>query len=100
MSQLETRHITLEGKKVRYMHGGTGKPLVFLHRWPTNPLSYKHALTLLAHRFTVYAPFMFDMNCRNISVIAASVKSFAKQLGLQKVALVGTSFGALVQCPV
>lgn len=93
---METKTIAINGNKVRYFHGGTGKPLLFLHGWPTNPLSYKHALTLLAHSFTVYAPFMFDMKCRNIPEIAASVKILMKELGLRKVAVVGISFGGLV----
>lgn len=94
--KMETKTITVNGTKVRYFCGGTGNPLLFLHGWPTNPLSYKHALTLLAHRFTVYAPFMFDMKCRNIPEIAASVKILMKKLGLSKVAVVGISFGGAV----
>ena len=93
--KLETKAAIVDGRKVRYFDGGTGKPLLFLHGWPTNPLSYKHALTLLAQSFTVYAPFMFDMNCRNVHEIAKS-GLLLRQLGIKKAAVVGISFGGMV----
>ncbi len=94
--KLETKAAVVDGRKVRYLYGGKGKPLLFLHGWPTNPLSYKHALTLLSNSFTVYAPFMFDMKCRNIREIAKSVSLLLRQLGIKKAAVVGISFGGLV----
>ncbi|MBI3036669.1 alpha/beta hydrolase [Candidatus Woesearchaeota archaeon] len=92
----ETKAAVVDRRKVRYFHGGRGKPLLFLHGWPTNPLSYRHALTLLAQSFTVYAPFMFDMKCRNVREIAKSVSLLLRQLGIKKAAVVGISFGGLV----
>ena len=94
--KLETKTAVVSGAKVRFLYGGSGKPLLFLHGWPTNPLSYKHALRLLAHNFEVYAPFMFDMKCRNVPEIAVSVKSLMKQLELDKIIIVGISFGGMV----
>ncbi|MBI2141685.1 alpha/beta hydrolase [Candidatus Woesearchaeota archaeon] len=94
--KLETRQIPLNGTKVRYLYGGRGKPLLFLHGWPAQPPTYRHALELLAEHFTVYAPYMFDMKCSSIGGVAGSVRTLAKKLGITKAAVVGISFGGAV----
>lgn len=96
--KLETKQISLNGTKVLYLHGGAGKPLLFLHGWPANPKTYREALDLLANDFTVYAPFMFDMKCGNVSEVAACVKALMKELGLANVTVAGVSFGGAIAC--
>lgn len=93
---METKTVAINGSKVRYLYGGTGKPLLFLHGWPSNPLSYKQALTLLAQSFTVYAPFMFDANCSSVSEIAEAVRRFCHELNIRAAAVAGVSFGGAV----
>ena len=90
---METKTIAINGNKVRYFHGGTGKPLLFLHGWPTNPQTYRHGLELLADSFTVYAPFMFDMNCSSTREIAEGVRKFCRALNIKAAAVAGISFG-------
>ncbi len=94
--KLETKQIHLNGTKVRYLHGGRGKKLLFLHGWPANPRTYRKALELLANDFTVYAPFMLDMKCANVQEVSGRVKTLMKELGLANVAVVGTSFGGAI----
>ena len=86
----------VKGKAIRLLQGGSGKPMLFLHGWPTTPPAYKCALELLAKRFTVYAPYMFDTKCKNVHCIADCLKAMLKGLGLGKVVVVGTSFGGAV----
>lgn len=94
--KLETKRISFNGTKVRYLHGGRGKKLLFLHGWPANPLTFKRALELLANNFTIYAPFMLDTKCKSTQEIVDCVKVMMKELGLANVAVVGISFGGAI----
>ncbi len=94
--KLETKQVSLNGTKVRYLHGGKGRPLLFLHGWPTNPKTFRQALELLANDFTVYAPFMLDMKCANVQEVAGCVMALTRELGLANIAVVGTSFGGAI----
>src|SRR3989338_2081156 len=96
MVRLTKKHVILGGAKVRYLQGGTGKPLVFLHGWSTNPLSHTPSLEILGRSFTVYAPFLFDTKFNNVKDIATSMTEFIEKIGIQKTTLSGTSFGALI----
>ena len=98
MSQtnLKKKYAVVRGSKVRYLHGGSGKPLLFLHGWSTNPLSHIHSLEIIAESFTVYAPFIFDMKIKNVQDMAESMNEFIKTVGIQETAIAGTSFGALI----
>ncbi|MBI2144366.1 alpha/beta hydrolase [Candidatus Woesearchaeota archaeon] len=94
--KLETRTTLVNGSKVRCLHGGKGKPLLFLHGWPSQPPAYMEALELLAESFTVYAPYMFDLKCGSVKETAEGVKALIRQLGVKAPAVVGNSFGGAV----
>ncbi len=96
--KLETRTIVVNGNKTRYLVGGSGKPLVFLHGWSTNPFSHKPSLEKIAQKFTVYSPFLFELNFEDVESMARSLVDFMQELGLTEVILAGTSFGALIAC--
>lgn len=91
--KMETKTVAINGSKVRYLYGGKGKPLLFLHGWPTAPPAYKESLEILAESFTVYAPYLFDMNCSSVKETAESVKALIRQLGVKAASVVGISFG-------
>lgn len=93
---LETKRTAVNGSKVRYLCGGKGKPLLFLHGWPAQPQTYKQALGLLAEHFTVYAPYMFDMSCSSVREIAEGVRKFCRELNIRATAVAGISFGGAV----
>jgi pimeloyl-ACP methyl ester carboxylesterase len=96
MSKFETKKIEINGRKVRYLHGGKGKPLIFLHGFPMNPKSHKPSLEILADEFTVYAPYLFDLKCSNAKDVADSLAVMAKKLGIKTSTVVGISFGGFV----
>ena len=93
---LQTRRVNINGKAVRMLCGGTGKPMMFLHGWSTNPPAHHESLELLAKNFTIYVPFLYDFRFRNLADMARGVEALIRQLGLKNVILAGTSFGALV----
>lgn len=49
--------IEVEGRRVRYIHGGAGKPLVLLHGWSFNADTWVESgiFAKLAQRYSVYA---------------------------------------------
>lgn len=94
--KLRKRTARIGKQKIRYLCGGKGKTLVFLHGWSTNPLAHSEGLELLSGNFTVYAPFLFDMNFTSLNQLSSSVCDFIEQLGTEKVVLAGTSFGGVI----
>src|SRR3990167_8453597 len=94
--KLQKKTVTVGKSKVRYLHGGKGKPMLFLHGWPAAPPVYGKSLEILAENFTVYAPYLFDMKCNTIQEISACVKSMVSQLGVSGCAAAGISFGGAV----
>ncbi|MBI2550596.1 alpha/beta hydrolase [Candidatus Woesearchaeota archaeon] len=94
--KLKTKTATVNGRRVRYLHGGRGKPLLFLHGWPAQPPTYGHALELLAEHFTVYAPYMFDFDCASITETSECVNAAISELGIRNAVVVGISFGGAV----
>ncbi len=96
MSLLQTKRLTINGKTVRMLQGGSGKPVVFLHGWSTNPISHRESLELLANKFTIYAPFLFDLKFSKLSEMAEGVSDLIRMLKLKNSILAGTSFGGLI----
>ncbi|MBI2144783.1 alpha/beta hydrolase [Candidatus Woesearchaeota archaeon] len=93
---LQRKTAIVNGCKMRYLQGGTGKTLIFLHGWPTTPHLYEASLKALAQHYTVYAPYLFDGKCGNTLCIAKCVRELTEKLGLKNVIVVGTSFGGAI----
>src|ERR1700739_382148 len=49
-------HIPVPGGTIRLRHGGSGPPLLLLHRKPQTPAMCHRVATALAKRFTVICP--------------------------------------------
>ena len=94
--KLERRTAVVNGRKARYLYGGKGRPLLFLHGWPTTPHLYEISLNLLAEKYTIYAPYMFDTKCGNIICIAKCMRELIDILCIKNITVVGTSFGGAV----
>ncbi len=98
--KLDKKTAVVNGSRIRYLHGGKGKPLLFLHGWPAAPPVYGEALEILAQNFTVYAPYLFDMNCGSVQEISSGIQSLIRHLGISGCAAAGISFGGAVAAAV
>ena len=100
---MQTRTASVQGAAVRYVAGGDGAPVVFLHGWALSHRSYRAALTRLADGdATVYAPALpgfggtppLAPEGRNLAGYAQWVADFVRAAGITgPVTLIGHSFG-------
>ncbi|MFD5701118.1 alpha/beta fold hydrolase [Streptomyces lasiicapitis] len=98
------RHRTadVDGVRMHYVTGGTGKPLVLLHGWPQSWYAWRGIMPALAERHTVYAldlPGLGDSEGAPPSYDKATLARFvhgllAGRLGLRDIDLVGHDLGA------
>jgi pimeloyl-ACP methyl ester carboxylesterase len=98
VSEFREFHVEADGFRIRYMAGGDGPPLVHLHGAGGLRLNPAHAL--LAQRYRVIAFEMpgFGASPENTSTqdqaaLARTMAAAVKALGLDRVNLMGTSFG-------
>ncbi len=94
--KMEKRKITLGKSKLRYLKAGSGKPLLFIHGWPASPNAHRPVIELLAQKFSVHAPFIFDQKCKNIAEMARCMEDFMEKTGMQNAIVVGNSYGGVV----
>ena len=96
----EKRFFENSGIKTRYFIGGKGDPLLFLHGAGLGASTYSASLKILSKNYLTIAP---DMPCFGNSDMPPKIwdfkdyaryfDSFLSSLGLEKVSLVGHSFG-------
>lgn len=94
----------LDGARMRYLHAGSGQPLILLHGLFAYSFSWRYALPALAPHASVYAPDLlgagFSDRPRGIDHsmrgTARRVLQFAEKLGLESFDLLGTSRGGAV----
>ena len=102
--KVEERWVTLDGVRVRYLHAGSGPPLVLLHGLLGYSFSWRHAIPLLAAHATIYAVDMpgagFSERCSTLDCSfrgsANRLLSFVEQVRLGSFDLLGTSHGGAV----
>ena len=90
--------------RLRYVTGGTGAPLVMLHTVRSQAEHFRHLITLVQERYTVYALDLPGMGYSQIvsgashqeSAMRAAVKDFMTRLDLRDVTLLGESMGAVL----
>jgi haloacetate dehalogenase len=93
----------VNGIRMHYVREGEGPPVVLLHGWPQTWFCWRLLMPLLAERFTLIAP---DLRGYGLSdkpaggfdkrTMAADVRALARELGHDRVALVGHDRGARV----
>ena len=94
--------VETDGFRIRYMIAGDGPPLVYLHGGGGLHLTGAH--DLLSRRFRTIAfempGFGTEENRRTASIqdLASTMARAAQALGLERFALMGTSFGGKVAC--
>ncbi|MGW4470887.1 alpha/beta fold hydrolase [Nonomuraea sp. NPDC004354] len=100
---VESRMAAVGDLRMHYLIEGEGPLLMLLHGWPQNSHCWRHLIAPLAEHFTVVAPDLrgygltdkprtgFDKR-----TMAADVRELARQLGYERVSLVGHDRGGRV----
>ena len=98
-------YANVNGVTIHYVRGGTGEPLVLIHGWPQTWYEWRGLMPQLAERYTVVAvdlrgiggsskpPASAGYDARTLAV---DVRSVMRQLGFERVSVVGHDIGLLV----
>lgn len=85
---------------LHYLRAGQGSPVVLLHGWPQDAHHWRTIIPALAARHTVIAPDQRGAGGSSIPVgpydkrtLAADIRALVRQLGFERVALVGYDHG-------
>jgi len=99
--ELET--FDLDGRKIRYLDVGKGKPVMLLHGFACDHTDWRHQIPALAERYRVIAPDLAffgqsDPGERPHTTInhAEDCRALLDHLGLQKAVVVGHSMGGWI----
>ncbi|MEO5935762.1 MAG: alpha/beta hydrolase [Terriglobales bacterium] len=97
---IEERWAEVDGKRMRYLHGGSGPAVLFLHGLMGYSFSWSENLAELARDFTVYAPDLFNCGWSDrveqdgrLETTARSALAFMDAVGVPRAHLVGSSHG-------
>ena len=98
----EARELRVEDGPVRYYVAGSGPPLVLVHGLGGAAVVWHRNLPVLAERYTVYAPELWDRNrftrrqAFTTDVGVRFLTSFLDAIGHPAAHLVGSSLGGLI----
>jgi haloacetate dehalogenase len=101
---MPTPHSRLvNGIRVHYVAGGSGPPLMLLHGWPQTSFMWRHVFGTLENTYSVVAPDLrgYGLTDKPIDgydkrTMAADVLALARDLGFERIAVVGHDRGARV----
>ncbi len=100
---IEERWAEVGGRRMRYLHGGSGPAVVFLHGLMGYSFSWSENLGELARDFTVYAPDLFNAGWSDrveqdgrLETSARSALAFMDAVGITRAHVVGSSHGGTV----
>lgn len=89
--------------ELHYVRAGAGDPVVLLHGWPQTWYEWRHVIPALAERYTVIAPDLRGLGDSSKPAsgydkrtIAADVYGLVRQLGYERIFLVGHDWGGPV----
>ncbi|HEV2116797.1 MAG TPA: alpha/beta fold hydrolase [Terriglobales bacterium] len=94
----------VEGHRMRFLHGGSGPPLLLVHGLLGYSFSWRFNLPVLARRFTVFAPDLLGagfservsgLDC-SMAAIAGRLLHFLQGQGIEAFDLLGTSHGGAI----
>ncbi len=94
----------VEGHRMRFLHGGSGPPLLLVHGLLGYSFSWRFNLPVLATRVTVFAPDLLGagfservpgMDC-SMAAIAGRLLQFLQGQGIEVFDLLGTSHGGAI----
>ncbi len=100
-SIMQSQVITLSGRKVHFWKGGSGPALLLLHAaWGDAEMSWSRVWDQLAQSYTIIAPDLpgfgqsEKLSAPTLSDMATMLKELLGALHLDRVMVVGNSFGA------
>ncbi|MDA0261042.1 MAG: alpha/beta hydrolase [Proteobacteria bacterium] len=101
--------VEIDGVRTRYLHAGSGPPLLLLHGVGMAADSWIENIEPLAAEFSVYAPDMLGCGFTELSApgdappagppqlaMVAHLSALIDHLGLERFAIVGSSLGGLI----
>ena len=95
--------VTVDGHKIHFVVGGSGKPLLLLHGFPTTWYEWRSVMPQLADRYTVIAadlPGSGDSDapgcCYDKKTMANEFYVALQRLGYRTVSIVGHDIGGMV----
>jgi len=92
----------VNGETIHYLRAGTGPAVVLVHGYPESSETWRKVMPETARRFTVIAPDARGVGSSSIASdfsledVADDVYELVKQLGFEKVSLIGQDFGVQV----
>ncbi len=99
----ENKYIRVNGVKIHYVEGGSGKPLICLPGWPQTWYSLRPVAMQLAEKHRVIIADLRGMGTSekpesgyDKKTMAADIRELAIQLGLEKVNIMGHDIGGMV----
>ncbi|MBW2427122.1 MAG: alpha/beta hydrolase [Deltaproteobacteria bacterium] len=99
-SELEHHAAFVNGVRLHYVRAGEGDPVVLLHGWPQTWYMWRKVIPALAERYTVIAPDLrgFGESSKPLDgydkrTVAEDIYQLVRQLGFEKVFLVGHDMG-------
>ena len=104
MSDQPSHHAAFaNGIRQHYVRAGSGDPVVLLHGWPQTWYMWRKVIPALAERYTVIAPDLrgFGESAKPVDgydkkTVAADVRALVRQLGFERIFLVGHDLGGPV----
>lgn len=98
--ELEHHAAQVGDVRIHYVRAGEGDPVVLLHGWPQTWYMWRKIIPALAERYTVIAPDLrgFGESSKPIGgydkrTVAADIHGLVRQLGFEKIFLVGHDMG-------
>lgn len=94
---------TVNDIRLHYVMGGQGDPIVLLHGWPQTWYAWRKVMPALAERYTVIVPDMRGLGDSDKpatgydkQTVADDIYQLIRQLGFQRIFLVGHDMGGPV----
>jgi pimeloyl-ACP methyl ester carboxylesterase len=101
--EIEHHRIQLNDVRLHYLKAGQGNPIVLLHGWPQTSHAWRKVIPLLASEYTVIAPDLRGLGDSSRPsdgydkrTIAADIYQLVKELGFDRITLVGHDMGGMV----
>jgi pimeloyl-ACP methyl ester carboxylesterase len=100
---VEERTVSVDGHRVRYLTGGNGPPLLFVHGLMGFSFSWSEVLPDLNERFRTYAPDMLNLGFSERADVDPSLTAAAERMlrfmdvtGIDRCAIVASSQGGAI----
>jgi pimeloyl-ACP methyl ester carboxylesterase len=100
---IESREMNIKGRRIHYLQGGAGRPVVLVHGGASDSREWRRIMERYGDRYSFYAPDLpgFGASDRDpegyyIPEFSEFLMDFTAQLKLDKPAVAGHSLGARV----